>query len=193
MFARSPFSLPQTLFFRSFRSAICNPERSHWMGVPRITNGGSERAREQTLGEREGRSCQRRISYDVYDCCRLPNLWYHYYGTTTGPSSRSFTRKNGGALQYRSRSRLTRTTWPFSTKRLKTSINAANTSWSAACRATGIMWSRKRAIAPAVSTLSFTLYFIRPLLTHKKPFSLEKTTRFDILRYYRQSFCLFGQ
>jgi len=41
-FARSPHSLPLTLFFRSFRSAICNPERSHWMGMPRITNGERE-------------------------------------------------------------------------------------------------------------------------------------------------------
>jgi len=60
-FARSPFSLTQTLFFRSFRSAICNPKRSHWMGMPRTTNGGRERARKQTLGKREGRSCKHRI------------------------------------------------------------------------------------------------------------------------------------
>jgi len=61
MFARSPLSVPQTPFFRSFRSTICNPERSHWMGMPRITNGGPERARKRTLGQREGRSCKRRI------------------------------------------------------------------------------------------------------------------------------------
>ena len=34
VFARSPLSLPQTPFFRQYRSAICNPERSHWMGMP---------------------------------------------------------------------------------------------------------------------------------------------------------------
>jgi len=61
VFARSPFSLPQTPVFCSFRSAICNPERSHWMGMPRITNGGPERAGKQGLGEREGRSCKHRI------------------------------------------------------------------------------------------------------------------------------------
>jgi len=58
VFARSPLSLPQTPLFRSFRSAICNPERSHWMGMPWITYGGPERARKRTLGEREGRSCR---------------------------------------------------------------------------------------------------------------------------------------
>jgi len=31
------------------------------MGMPRITNGGPERARKRTLGEREGRSCKHRI------------------------------------------------------------------------------------------------------------------------------------
>jgi len=51
-------SLPQTPFFRSFRSTICNPEHSHWMGMPWITNGGPERVRKQGLGEREGRSCK---------------------------------------------------------------------------------------------------------------------------------------
>jgi len=60
-FARYPLSLPQTPIFRSFRSTICNPERSHWMGKPRITNGGPERARKRTLREREGRSCKHRI------------------------------------------------------------------------------------------------------------------------------------
>jgi len=32
--------------------------------MPRITNGGPERARKQTLGEREGRSCKHRIEPD---------------------------------------------------------------------------------------------------------------------------------
>jgi len=36
----SPLSHPQTPFFHSSRSAICSPERVHWMGIPRITNGG---------------------------------------------------------------------------------------------------------------------------------------------------------
>jgi len=31
------------------------------MGMPGITNGGPERARKWTLGEREGRSCKHRI------------------------------------------------------------------------------------------------------------------------------------
>jgi len=53
-------SLPRTLFLRSFRSAICNPERSHWLGMPRITNGGPERARRRSLGERED-SCKHRV------------------------------------------------------------------------------------------------------------------------------------
>jgi len=53
LFARSPLSLPLTPLFRSFRSVICNPGRSHWMGMPQITNGGPERARKRTLGERE--------------------------------------------------------------------------------------------------------------------------------------------
>jgi len=61
VFARSPFSIPHTPLFRSFRSAICNSERSHWMGMPRITNSGPERARKQTLGQRGGRSCKHRI------------------------------------------------------------------------------------------------------------------------------------
>ena len=61
VFARTALSLPQTTLFRSFRFAICNPERSHWMRTPRITNGGPERARKRTLGEREGRSCKHRI------------------------------------------------------------------------------------------------------------------------------------
>jgi len=55
MFARSPLSRPQTPLFRSFRTAICNPERSQWMGMPRITNGGPERARKRTLWERKDR------------------------------------------------------------------------------------------------------------------------------------------
>jgi len=59
----SPLSSP-TLFFRSFRSAICNPERSHWMGMPRITNGGPERARKRTLGERE-RVDRANIEYNI--------------------------------------------------------------------------------------------------------------------------------
>jgi len=41
----SALSPPNSVFFRSFRSAICNPERSHWMGMPRITD----------LSERENR------------------------------------------------------------------------------------------------------------------------------------------
>ena len=60
MFARSPLSPPNSVF-RSFRSAICNPERSHWMGTTRFTNGGPLRARKRNLGEREGRSCKHRI------------------------------------------------------------------------------------------------------------------------------------
>ena len=56
----SPLS-PPTPLFRSYRSAICNSERSHWMGMPWITNGGPEWARKRTLGEREGRSCKHRI------------------------------------------------------------------------------------------------------------------------------------
>jgi len=35
------------------------------MGMARITNGGPERARKRTLGEREGRSCKHRIMLDV--------------------------------------------------------------------------------------------------------------------------------
>ena len=42
-FARSPLSHPQTTFSRSLRSATCNPERSHWMAMRRITNDGPER------------------------------------------------------------------------------------------------------------------------------------------------------
>ena len=33
--------------------------------MPRITNGGPERARKRTLGEREGRSCKHRIKKSV--------------------------------------------------------------------------------------------------------------------------------
>jgi len=55
---------PKLGSFLSFRSTISNPERSHWIGTPRITNGGPERARKQTLEEREGRSCKHRLSRD---------------------------------------------------------------------------------------------------------------------------------
>jgi len=44
-----------------FPSRAMRSERSHWMGMPRITNGGPERVGNQTLGEREGRSCKDRI------------------------------------------------------------------------------------------------------------------------------------
>ena len=58
VFAWFPLSPPNSDFFRSFRSAVWNPERSHWMGMPQMTNGGPERARKQSLGEREGESVQ---------------------------------------------------------------------------------------------------------------------------------------
>jgi len=61
VFARSPLSLPQSLFSRSLRSTICNPGHPHPMGTLRITNEGPERAKKQSLGEREGRLCNHRI------------------------------------------------------------------------------------------------------------------------------------
>jgi len=56
-------------------------ERSHWMGMPRITNGGPERARKQTLGQREGRSCKHRIN-QVMNFQMGPNFIeaYHFLG-----------------------------------------------------------------------------------------------------------------
>jgi len=59
-FARSPLSLPQSLFSRSPRSTVCNPGHPHPMITLRITNGRLERAKKQSLGEREGRSCKHR-------------------------------------------------------------------------------------------------------------------------------------
>ena len=62
VFAYNLLSFPAKLvFFRSLRSAVCNPERSHCIGMPQITIGGPERARKRSLGEREGRSCEHRI------------------------------------------------------------------------------------------------------------------------------------
>ena len=52
VFARSPLSLPQSLFSRSLRSTICNPGHPHPMRTPRITNGGPERAKKHFGGER---------------------------------------------------------------------------------------------------------------------------------------------
>jgi len=52
-FARSPLSLPQTLFSHSLRSTICNPVHPLPMKTLRITNGGPERAKKTELrGER---------------------------------------------------------------------------------------------------------------------------------------------
>jgi len=70
----SPLSLSQTPCFRSSRSAICNTERFHWMGMPRITNGRSQRAKKRTLGEREGRSCTHRIGYTLNQIKPYPVL-----------------------------------------------------------------------------------------------------------------------
>jgi len=53
VFARSRLTLPQTPFSRSLRS-ICDPGHPHPMRTLQITNGGPERARKQSLGEREG-------------------------------------------------------------------------------------------------------------------------------------------
>jgi len=53
MFARSPLSLPQSLFPRSLRSTICNPGHPHPMRTLRITHGGPERAKKTEFrGER---------------------------------------------------------------------------------------------------------------------------------------------
>jgi len=56
-----------SVFFRSLRSAICNPKRSHWMGMLRITNGGPERSRKRSVGKREGKSCKHRIHTCMYN------------------------------------------------------------------------------------------------------------------------------
>ena len=53
VFARSP--LPQSPFFRSLRSTICNLGHPHPMRTLWITNGGPERAKKRSLGEREER------------------------------------------------------------------------------------------------------------------------------------------
>ena len=70
-------SLSPNSVFRSFRSANCNTERSHWMGMPRITNTGSERARKRSLGEREGRSYKHRMErfFDISSWCVLRLGW----------------------------------------------------------------------------------------------------------------------
>ena len=59
--ARSPLSLPQSPFSRSLRSTICDPGHPHPMRTLRITNGGPERAKKRSLGEREGKSCKHRM------------------------------------------------------------------------------------------------------------------------------------
>jgi len=56
----SPLSPPPKLRFFA-RPAICNAERSRWMGIPRIKDGGPERARKRSLGEKERKSCKPRI------------------------------------------------------------------------------------------------------------------------------------
>jgi len=62
----SPLSLPQSPFSRSLRSNICNLGHPHPMRTLRITNGGPERAKKQSLGEREGRSCKHRIADEPF-------------------------------------------------------------------------------------------------------------------------------
>ena len=46
----SPPLSPKLRFFPSLRSAICNPEPSHWIGMPRLTNGGPERSEKRGFG-----------------------------------------------------------------------------------------------------------------------------------------------
>ena len=53
LFARSPPLSPPNSVFSLVQVPHCNPERSHWMGMPRITNGGPEQARKRSFGERE--------------------------------------------------------------------------------------------------------------------------------------------
>jgi len=60
-FARSPLSLPQSLFSRSLRSTICNLGHPHPMRTLRITNGGHERAKKTEFGGERGRSWKHRI------------------------------------------------------------------------------------------------------------------------------------
>jgi len=77
--ARSPLSFPQTpFFFRSLRSTICNPKRSRWMGMPRISNGGPERARKRSVGER-GEIEQTRNTVSALAIARFdPNIGDHF-------------------------------------------------------------------------------------------------------------------
>jgi len=75
VFARSPLSLPQSPLPRSFRSTICNPGQPHPMRTLRIPNGGPERAKKQSLGEREGRSCKHRIEIWRQCCCWYKGDW----------------------------------------------------------------------------------------------------------------------
>jgi len=53
VFARSPPSLPQTLFSRSLRSTIFDPGHPHPMRTLWITNGGPERVKKRNWRERE--------------------------------------------------------------------------------------------------------------------------------------------
>jgi len=57
-FAWSLLSLPQTHFFRSFRSAICNPERSHWMRIAPDYKGWTWASEKLDFGGERGEIVQ---------------------------------------------------------------------------------------------------------------------------------------
>jgi len=74
VFARSPISLSRTPFSRSLRSTICKPGQPYPMRTLRIINGGPERAKKRSLGEREGRSCKQRIAVTKFGVCDFSRL-----------------------------------------------------------------------------------------------------------------------
>ena len=71
----SPFSPLNSVFFArsgppfAIQSVLIHLIRA--MVMPRITNGGPERAGKHTLGEREGRSCKHRIVDRIFERLRI--------------------------------------------------------------------------------------------------------------------------
>jgi len=53
--------------------------------MPRITSGGPERARKQTLGDREGRSCKHRIALSIIRCLKCTCKFFFILSFFEGP------------------------------------------------------------------------------------------------------------